>query len=601
MPVKSLKKDKKNIVDVFFRKCAEKPHKPMVYFRKGDRYESYSRGEMQTMVESTAKYLLSKGIKKGDRISVFSFNRYEWWVIDLAVLSIGAVHVPIYPTNSAEEALYVLNHAGVRICFTGSKDQYDKIAEVIKKAKSLKEIVSFDSCKKAISFDSVIQKGSKIKKDSEIKRMRDSLKDGQLCSIIYTSGTTGSPKGVMLSHKNFYSDTKQVAKVFEDYITEDDTFMSFLPLSHALERTAAYYAPIYYGTTVAFSSDIRNVIADMRLAFPTVLNSVPRLYEKIHSGIEEQMRSYSILKRSIVRLCLRIGSLNIKYICTRTLPSGITSVLISIAEKLVLSKIKKEIGLSRVQIAISGGAALSVNDMEFFMSLGIHLYEGYGLTECAPILTVNPPAKIKCGTVGLPLCETTVKISDQGEILAAGDQIMSGYYKNPKATKEVFDKAGFFKTGDLGYLDNEGYLRITGRIKDIIITAGGKNVSPQNIENAARKSRFVEQIAVIGDGRKYLSAIIVVNASEIRKSADVMNIQKNFSDMMTDEKINAAVLADIEKNLKSFSRVEQIKRVALINDEWTQASGELTGTLKIKRKFVEQKYAGLIDKMYKSV
>jgi len=598
MAAKSAKKFKKNIIDVFFLKAEARPDHKMVLYKHEGRYKSFSRREMKEKVESLAKYLISKGINKGDRISVFSFNRYEWWVADLAALSIGAVHVPIYPTNSAEEALYAIKHSSVKMCFVGSSDQYEKIVSIKKKAPSLKEIISFDEIKKCPSFELVLSKGMKLKKDAELLKRRSAIKDKDLCSIIYTSGTTGNPKGVMLSYENFYSDLTQVAAVFEKEISENEIFMSFLPLSHALERTAAFYTPIFYGCIVAFSSDIRNVIADTKLVFPDVLNSVPRLYEKIHSGILEQIRGYGIIKRSVVAVCLKAGSLRIPSICEGVPLSGVKKMLVKVADKIVLSRIKNELGFSKVKIAISGGAALSVNDMNFFLSLGINLYEGYGLTECAPILTVNKPGKIKRGTAGCAMSETEIAISDEGEILAKGDQIMMGYYKNPKATKEVFDKNGFFKTGDLGYLDKDGYLKITGRIKDIIVTAGGKNVSPQNIEAAARKSKYVEQLAVIGDKRKFLSAIIVVNPAEIKKLASAMDIRKDLNAALADESINKAVLEDIEKMLKSFSRVEQIRRIALIADEWSQATGELTGTLKIKRKAVEEKYSSLIDSMY---
>jgi len=598
MAAKSAKKFKKNIIDVFFLKAEARPDHKMVLYKHEGRYKSFSRREMKEKVEALAKYLISKGIKKGDRVSVFSFNRYEWWVADLAALSIGAVHVPIYPTNSAEEALYAIKHSSVKMCFVGSFDQYEKIASIKKKAPSLKEIISFDEIKKCLSFELVLSKGMKLKKDAELLKRRSAIKDKDLCSIIYTSGTTGNPKGVMLSYENFYSDLTQVAAVFEKEISENEIFMSFLPLSHALERTAAFYTPIYYGCIVAFSSDIRNVIADTKLVFPDVLNSVPRLYEKIHSGIFEQIRGYNFIKRSVVLVCLKAGSFRIRNVCEGVPLRGIKKIIVSLAEKIVLSRIKNELGFSKVKIAISGGAALSVNDMNFFMSLGINLYEGYGLTECAPILTVNKPGRIKRGTVGCAMNETEIAISDEGEILAKGDQVMMGYYKNPKATKEVFDKNGFFKTGDLGYLDKDGYLKITGRIKDIIVTAGGKNVSPQNIEAAARKSKFVEQLAVIGDKRKFLSAIIVVNPVEIKKLASAMDIHKDLNAVLIDENVNKAVLDDIEKMLKPFSRVEQIRRIALICDEWSQATGELTGTLKIKRKAVEEKYSTLIDSMY---
>ncbi|MBP8083064.1 MAG: long-chain fatty acid--CoA ligase [Spirochaetes bacterium] len=598
MAVKSAKKFKKNIIDVFFSKAEAKPDHEMVFYKHEGSYRSFSRREMKEKVEALAKYLISKGIKKGDRVSVFSFNRYEWWVADLAALSIGAVHVPIYPTNSAEEALYAIRHSSVKICFTGSLEQYDKTASIKKKAPSLKEIISFDELDKCPSFELVLSKGAGLKKDAELLKRRNAIKDKDLCSIIYTSGTTGNPKGVMLSYENFYSDMVQVADVFKNEISENEIFMSFLPLSHALERTAAFYTPIYYGCKVAFSSDIRNVIADTKLIFPNVLNSVPRLYEKIHSGIFEQIRGYSFIKRSVVLACLKAGSLRIRSVCEGVPLTGVKKIIVSLAEKIVLSRIKNELGFSNVKVAISGGAALSVNDMNFFMSLGINLYEGYGLTECAPILTVNKPGKIKRGTVGCALYETEIAISDEGEILAKGDQIMIGYYKNPKATKEVFDKSGFFRTGDLGYLDKDGYLKITGRIKDIIVTAGGKNVSPQNIEAAARKSKFVEQLAVIGDKRKFLSAIVVVNPVEIKKLASSMEIRKDLNGILTDELVNKAVLEDVEKTLKSFSRVEQIRRIALISDEWSQATGELTGTLKIKRRAIEEKYARLIDAMY---
>lgn len=588
------------VISLFFDRVRENPGKTLVHFKQNGAYTSLTRGELGGMVMDLAAWLMKKGVKKGDRVAVFSFNRYEWWVADLAILSLGAVTVPIYPTNSADESLYILKNSGTKFVFVGDVDQKQRIAEIRTKAKSLGGVIAFDSelaDRRTLAFSAVLAEGAKCKKRPDPKKLPATPKD--LCSIIYTSGTTGHPKGVALTHANFYSDADQTWKVFLGMVTEHDRFMSFLPLSHALERTAAYYTAIlFYGAEVAFAESIRTVVEDMKIMRPTVLNSVPRLYEKMHSGVAAQIAEYPLIKRLIVRAALAAGRRCVPDVMAGRVPGGLRGFLFRTADNVVLSKIRHSLGIDRVKVAISGGAALAVNDFDFFLGLGVSLYEGYGLTECAPILTVNKPGNIRRGTVGPALCDTEIRLSDEGEILAKGPQIMKGYYKNPAATKEVFDRNGFFKTGDLGMLDEAGYLRITGRIKDIIVTAGGKNISPQNIENALKKSPFIEQVAIIGDKRKYLTALIVVNAEEVTKFAHSKGIAKDLRGILADEVVIARVAQDIEALTIGFARVEQVRRFTLLADEWSIAGGELTGTLKIKRRVVEAKYADLIENMY---
>ncbi|PKL35756.1 MAG: long-chain fatty acid--CoA ligase [Spirochaetae bacterium HGW-Spirochaetae-1] len=572
-------------------------------YKKDGIYTGISWSGMNDMVRALANYLLSIGIKKGDKVGLFSENRYEWWVGDLAILSVGAINVPIYSTNSAEEALYILENSESKACLVSTEDHLARVLKVKKKLKKLKKLVVFNetSQKKTdvITFTKALEAGKAFKNKTMLDKRLADVKPKDLATIMYTSGTTGNPKGVMLTHDNFVSQAENIFSEMAGKITENDLFLSFLPLSHVLERTTGYYGPLYIGATVAFAESINTLLDNFKEVRPTIIISVPRIYEKLHAGILSQVSDAPGLKKAIFNFASKTAQKNLPYACANKSRSGLFAKRFNLMDKLVFSKLKTALGLDKLRYAISGGGPLSVSDAEFFIGMGIQILEGFGLTETSPVTHFNRPGKIKPGTVGHPIPQTEAKISDDGELLLKGRQVMVGYYKNPKATKEAFTKDKFFRTGDVGVIDNTGRLAITGRIKDIIVTAGGKNISPQNIENELKSSRFIEQVAVIGDRRKYLSALIVPTFDEIKKWAKKNEITfASNEDLMNNEKVNELVAGEINKFTSKFSRVEQIRKFKLLDAEWTQDGGELTPSQKVKRRVVESKYAKEIEGLY---
>ncbi|MCP4135409.1 MAG: long-chain fatty acid--CoA ligase [bacterium] len=568
-------------------------------------FEDISWNTMNERVRNLAGFLLSKGIKKGDKIGLFSPNRPEWWIVDLAALSIGAVNVPIYATNSADETFYVLKHSESRICFVGEEEHCDKTLEVAKKLPKLSDIVIFDDLPKkkkgVITLEEALKKGSAYKKKGDFDKRLKAVKPSDIATIIYTSGTTGDPKGVMLSHNNFVSNARQILTLVEEYVDDRHSYLSFLPLSHSLERTAGYYFPMAAGCTVAFAEEFSKVIENMAEIRPTMIISVPRLYEKIHSTILSRLPDASLFKRTLFKMAMATAAKNMHYVCTDKEPKGLFAFQVNLFNKLVFSKIKAGLGMENMEYAVSGGAPLSVSDAEFFIGMGIKITEGFGLTETTPVTNVNPPWKIKPGSVGPPVPETEIRIADDGEYQIKGPQVMLGYYKNKKATEEAFTKDGFFRTGDMALIDPDGFVSITGRIKDIIVTAGGKNISPQNIENSCKASPFIEQVAIIGDRRKYLSALIIPAFDSLEKWAATNDIEfANYTELVNTPEVQKLFENELAANTMNFARVEQIRKFTLLDAEWTQETGELTASLKVKRMVLEEKYQNIIEGMYPS-
>lgn len=574
-----------------------------VMYKKDGVYTPISWNEMNAMIRKLGAYLISIGIKKGDKVAIFSPNRYEWWVADQAILGIGAVNVPIYATNSAEEAQYVLDHSESKVCFVATEDHLERVLKVKNKCKRLKHLIIFNELKKkkpgVITFSEALAKGAAYKDQKAFDKRLTSIKLDDLATIIYTSGTTGNPKGVMLTHKNFVSNVRQIMTDYKQYLSDEDIFLSFLPLSHSLERTAGYYMPVVMGATVAFAEDVTTMQQNLQEIRPTIMISVPRLYEKIHAGILAKVAEAPPIKQKLFNAAVATAAKALPYICEEKPMPLPLRLRYRLFDKLVYSKLKVALGMDRMKFAVSGGAPLSVGDAEFFLGMGIIILEGYGLTETTPVTNANRPGMIKPGSVGPAIHDTDVKIGEDGEILIKGPQVMKGYYKNPKATAEVFTKDGYFRTGDIGTIDEKGRLYITGRIKDIIVTAGGKNISPQNIENSIKNSKYIEQIAIIGDKRKYLSALVIPAFDELEKWAKKKGIAfSSRKDLIKNEEVYKLIGSEIEKYTKQFSRVEQIRKFTLLDAEWTQATGELTPTLKVKRKVIEQKYAAEIESMY---
>jgi len=588
---------------VFQQQVAKYGDKPCVAYRTGGHYVDLSWSQMNQMVRELAAFLVSRGVQPGDRVAIFSPNRYEWWVSDLAVLSIGAVDVPIYATNSVAEAKYVLEHSGAKGCLVGTPEHLQKVLQVKGQLGDLDFLVAFDTAEgfgpDVKSFAQALEEGRQNYSAEEFDSRLVAVKPSDPATIIYTSGTTGPPKGVMLSHDNFVANVRQALADFWELVSDDDVLLSFLPLSHSLERTAGYYMPIAWGAKVAFAEDFSKIQENMVEVRPTCIISVPRFYEKIHSGILAKVADASPTKQKLFKWAIETARMNLPYTCTQNPRKGLFALRYRIADKLIFSKLKAVLGMERIKFAVSGGGPLSVADAEFFLGMGIVVLEGFGLTETTPITNVNRAWLIKPGTVGPPVPETTIKLSPEGEILVKGPQVMLGYYKDEAATKAVFTEDGFFRTGDIGVIDADGYLAITGRIKDIMVTAGGKNIAPQNIEGRLKESPYIEQVALIGDRRKYIAALIVPAFEELEKWARANQIKSyDHEDLVKDPKVIDFYNREIENLMADFARVEQVRKFKLLAAEWTQETGEMTPTLKLKRKVIEQKYQDEIESLY---
>lgn len=575
----------------------------VIYKGKRGKWEEISWNKLNEMVRDLSMFLINRGIKTGDKVALFSPNRYEWWVADLAIISVGAVNVPIYATNSVEESRYVIDNSDAKMCFVGAKEHMDKILQAKEKLPNLGEIIIFDDPDKPVpgvnTLKEALKEGKEAKNGDEFEKRLIPIDIEDVATIIYTSGTTGNPKGVMLTHKNFVSNVNQAHAVDPDFLSGDHTFLSFLPLAHSLERTCGYYTPIFLGHKVAFAESADKLLENFGDIRPTFLVSVPRIYEKIHSGIVGKVATAPPVKKALFGWAMGIAKENLPYICENRERTGVFAFKYKLADKIIFSKIKATLGLDRLVAAISGGGPLSVSDAEFFLGMGIKVLEGFGLTETTPIVTANKPKRIKPGTVGPAVKDTIFKISDEGEILIKGPQIMKGYYKNEEATKAAFTVDGFFRTGDIGEFDTDGYLKITGRIKDIIVTSGGKNISPQNIENDLLTSAFIEQVAVIGDNRKYLSALVVPAFLALESWAKEQNIVfANRRELIKNPAVYKFYWQQIEEQMKDYGKVEQIRKFILMDAEWSQDSGEMTPTMKLKRAVIRKKYEKEIESMY---
>jgi len=574
-----------------------------VAYKKKGHYTGISWKQMNEMVRRVGRFLLSKGIKKGDTIAIFSANRYEWWVTDLAILSVNAVDVPVYPTNSAKEARYILDNSGASLCFVGTTEQMQKVLDVKKDLPNLTEVIVFDELAEGVHgvtpFAEILALDKSAREEALLEERIAGIHPSDPATIIYTSGTTGNPKGVLLSHSNLLVNTLQSSDIGGRYWHLDFEFLSFLPLSHGYERIAGYYLAIHQGRTVYFAESFAKITENFREVRPGFIVSVPRLFEKLHAGILSKVAEAPPKKQKLFNWALRVARKNLPYICHDRPRQGLFALEYLLADRLVLSKLKKALGLDRLKIAISGGGALGVSDIEFFLGMDIRILEGFGITECSPCTNCNRPDRIKPGTCGPADLYTEEKIAEDGELLIRGPQVMIGYYKDDKATKDAFTEDGFLKTGDIAEFDADGFLRITGRKKDIIVTAGGKNIAPLNIETSLTSSRYIEQVAIIGEKRKYLSALIVPSFGELAVWAKNNNIDSSDREaLVRNEAVKKFFEAEIAACTRELGQVEQIRQFALLPAEWSQETGELTPTLKVKRKVIDKKYASLIESLY---
>jgi long-chain acyl-CoA synthetase len=544
--------------------------------------------------------LISTGIDPGDRVAIFSPNSPRWQMADMAIQSIGAANVPLYATVTAKQAEYIISDSGSKVVFVGTADHLKRVLEVRDDLPELKKIVTLDNTTSdhpdVITFDDMLELGEQSPDPDEFYQRLESVNPDDLCSIVYTSGTTGNPKGVMLLHSNFMSNVKAASSL----VTVDDTdiCLSFLPLSHVLERMSGYYTAVCNGVTIAHAQSIDTLPDDIADIRPHWMVSVPRLYEKVHAGVLSNVEGESPLKQKIFHWAVgtgrKVSALKVNH---KPVPA-LLKMKYNIASKLVFSKVNDKLG-GRLRFFFSGGAPLAREIAEFFNAMGVTILEGFGLTETSPVLTVNRPDAMKFGSVGTPLPGVEIRIADDGEILAKGPNVMKGYWNRPGETAEAME-GGWFHTGDIGHLDEDDFLFITDRKKDLIVTAGGKNIAPQNIENTLKLDKYIEQVAVLGDKRKFVSALIVPAFPELEAWAKEQGIgTSDMAALVADERVNKMMKERVDAALKDFDRHERVTKFVLLPAEMTEDSGLLTPTLKVKRKEVNSQFASEIESMYK--
>ena len=532
-----------------WRHVLEQRHpRPAYLEERPDGWLEVSWEEAGARVDALARALLARGVKRGDAVAVVARTRLEWILLDWAIMSIGAVVVGLYPTNSAAECDYILDHSEAVFAFVEDDEQYEKVASVFERP--------------IVRFDELAEFGASAGEDEP-----EPVGEDDLATLIYTSGTTGPPKGCMLNHKNLVSVALGVRTNLED---GSDTVLLFLPLAHSFARIVHQAAALHL-STLAIVADVARVPEALRRTRPTVLPAVPRVYEKIHANVVGEIERSSPVKRAIGRWALRVGA-------TKR-PTGLQG---RIADALVFKKVRARLG-GRLRVGVSGAAPLGVDVLEFFRSLNMLVIEGYGLTETSSSLSVNDPDDYKFGTVGRAVEGCEIRIEDDGEILVRSDSVFLGYFKDPEATAAAFTPDGFFRTGDVGEIDADGFVKITDRKKDIIITAGGKNISPQNLENALKASRFVSQALVVGDRRPYVTALITLDWDEVNGNGrDPDELVQELVDEVNRDRV----------------RVEQIKRFTILPRDFTQEAGELTPTLKLRRRVVQDHFGDEIEALY---
>jgi long-chain acyl-CoA synthetase len=592
----------KTLTDIYTVTCSI--DRPAIMKTKRDgRWIDVSVPEFRDKVRWLATGLHDLGVKRGDRVAILSENRPEWTISDFAILCAGAVSVPVYPTLLGWQIEYILNDAGTVAVVCSDKEQLDKVLEIRSHVPTLGNVIVCDPPTPlpagVMTFQDVIDRGKKWEQGSGgttwFETSRSSAKPSDLATLVYTSGTTGNPKGAMLSHGNI---TSNVTTVRDNVpFQAGDVALSILPLSHILERMVDYLY-LAKGGCIAYAENVTKVADNLQEIKPQFFAAVPRLFEKMRARIMDNVASAPKARQKIFHWALKVAEERLPHRIEGTpMPAGL-KVKSAIADKLVFSKILARLG-GNVKYVVSGGAPLSAELAAFFIGAGVEILEGYGLTETSPVIAVNLPKKRRLGTVGPIIPGVEVKIAEDGEILSRGPHIMQGYWNNPEATAQAIDQDGWFHTGDIGEIDKDGFLKITDRKKDIIINAYGKNIAPQPIEALLKSSPYVGTPVLIGDRRKYLSALIVPNFEKLTRDAAAMGIEvKSPEELVKHEGVKKLIQDEIDRFNQNLDRQEKIRRFALLPRDFTIDEDEITPSLKVKRKNIDKKYKAVIDQLY---
>jgi long-chain acyl-CoA synthetase len=592
MPVKTLS-------ELFQHSVVEKPRKDLFRYKSGNRWVDVSSDEFRTAVVECGQGLVSVGVQVGDRVALLSENRLEWAMVDFGILTCGAITVPIYPTLLSQQIEYILGDAKPTAVICSTAEQAAKLEGIEERVPSIRNVISIEPVDRAelMRFSKLRELGAVHHRNhpDDHDRRRDSRAADDVATIVYTSGTTGNPKGVMLTHQNIVSNVLSALQVL--HIDEKDSCLSFLPLSHILERMAGQFLMVYCGVSIAHAESIEAVAANMTEIQPTIVIGVPRFYEKIYARVQDAANAGGAMKQKIFRWAKATGDEYVQQkVAGRNLSAGLR-LRHKAADALVFKKLRARTG-GRLRFFVSGSAPLAKEIAEFFYAAGLTILEGYGLTETSPLISVNTFEAYRPGSVGRPAPGIEVRIAEDGEILTRSSSVMKGYYELPFETSEAI-RDGWFATGDTGHLDEDGFLFITDRKKDLLVTAGGKNVAPQPMENALKLNEYITEAVVLGDKRKYLTVLLVPSFENLEEYARHREIpHADLETLLASEPIQSLFQHALDQLNANLPRFQQIKYFRLVDREFTLEAGELTPSLKVKRKAVNQKFAELIETMY---
>jgi long-chain acyl-CoA synthetase len=567
----------------------EHPTFPIAAVRVDERFVDVSAKDFVDRVRALAKGLIAAGVDQSDRVALMAHTRMEWMVVDYAILLAGGVTVPIYDTSSAEQVEWIVNDSGAVLIVVETPGMRETVDRMFEQFGECHRVVTIDEG----GLDELEREGAGVS-DAIVDQRLGALHLDDLATIVYTSGTTGRPKGCMLTHRNLRTNVAQSLDAIGQSLRPGDSALLFLPLAHSLTKITALFV-IESGVREAFATDVAHVPEELAMSRPTLICAVPRIFEKVYNSARH--RAHSEHKGWIFDRAVEVA---IRWSRERTSGRVLpwTRVAHALFDPLVYSKVRDALG-GNLRLAYSGGGPLGERLTHFFAGIGLDIYEGYGLTETSPALTVNRPGAWRPGTVGQPLAGTTIRIAPDGEILAKGPQVFQGYWHNPEATAATFDDDGWFLTGDIGELDDEGFLRITGRKKELLVTAAGKNVAPAPLEDRLRTHELISQAVVIGDARPFIAALVTIDEVAFAQwAAEHGHHGKSVSDLRDAEELRAAVQSAVDEANRSVSRPESIRQFTILPHDLTIEDDELTPTLKVRRATVQKTYAEVIDSIY---
>lgn len=592
----------KTVAELFIKSAKKNNRADALNFKKNGEWQKISSDEMISRAENIALGLYDLGLRKGDRIALIAANSPEWTLTDAGCQFAGIVDAPVYTTLALDGVKYIINDAGAKILFLENAESYERLRETLSECPTLERIIFFNSAdteiENSMSLAELETRGAKLKieKPELINELTAQISASDIATLIYTSGTTGEPKGVMLTHENLVSNTLDAGA--EHTFTAKDKPLSVLPFSHVFERTGMYLY-IHNGMAVFYAESIDKAADNLAEVKPTMFVGVPRIFEKVYSKAKVKAAQASPLREKIFDWAIDVAKEHALRNENKQPIPRMLAVKHSIADKIVYKKLRDFFG-GNLSFCISGGAALSDDIYLIFTGAGISIVQGYGLTETSPVISTNTQINSRLGTVGKPIRNVSVRIAEDGEIEVSGPNVMLGYYNKPEATKDAFTEDGWFKTGDIGTLDADGFLKITDRKKELFKTSGGKYIAPSPIEQKIKASRFVSQVVLVGNERKFPAALIVPNFEQLESYAKHKNLDiKTPADFCRHPKIIDLIERQIAELTEHLSNYEKVKKIALLENELTVETGELTPTLKVKRRVVDEKYRDIIEQIYR--